>query len=89
MSANSSEEMPPVSDKYKVLRYETINKGDKWWSAAVCYQSEFRQKKQYAFYLWNKSPDGSWRRVQKFIVSERDFEKTVEAMKKIMGASKE
>ena len=55
----------PISETLKVLKYETLYKTEKWWSAIVLVDSYGR--KQIAFYLWNKRND-QWKRRQKFVI---------------------
>ena len=75
----AQEEPFPVHETVKVLEGVTINKNDRWWSAALSIESYGR--KQVALYLWNKSADGKWKRKQKFTIPSKD---TWEKMKKTL-----
>jgi hypothetical protein len=63
-----SEEMLPVSEKLKVLQYETIFKSSKWWSAVALLESFGRR--QVALYLWTRRGD-KWKRKQKYVIHSR------------------
>jgi hypothetical protein len=63
-----SEEMLPVSEKLKVLQYETIFKSSKWWSAVALLESFGRR--QVALYLWARRGD-KWKRKQKYVIHSR------------------
>lgn len=63
-----SEEMLPVSEKLKVLQYETIFKSGKWWSAVALLESFGRR--QVALYLWARRGD-KWKRKQKYVIHSR------------------
>ena len=60
------EEDVPIIPPLKVLKYKTINKRFGWWSAVVLLESYGR--KQVCFYLWQKKPEGGWKRKQKFAI---------------------
>jgi hypothetical protein len=63
-----SGEMLPVSEKLKVLQYETIFKSGKWWSAVALLESFGRR--QVALYLWARRGD-KWKRKQKYVIHSR------------------
>ena len=60
------EEKPPIVPPLKVINHKTINKRFGWWSAVVLLESYGR--KQVCFYLWQKKPEGGWKRKQKFAI---------------------
>lgn len=60
------EEKVPIIPPLKVLDQKTINKRFGWWSAVVLLESYGR--KQVCFYLWQKKPEGGWKRKQKFAI---------------------
>ena len=60
------EENVPIVPPLKVIEYKTINKRFGWWSAVVLLESYGR--KQVCFYLWQKKPEGGWKRKQKFAI---------------------
>ena len=60
------EEQVPIVPPLKVIEFKTINKRFGWWSAVVLLESYGR--KQVCFYLWQKKPEGGWKRKQKFAV---------------------
>ena len=60
------EEKPPIVSPLKVINHKTINKRFGWWSAVVLLESYGR--KQVCFYLWQKKPEGGWKRKQKFAI---------------------
>ena len=60
------EETVPIVAPLKVIGQKTINKRFGWWSAVVLLESYGR--KQVCFYLWQKKPEGGWKRKQKFAV---------------------
>lgn len=60
------EEQVPIVPPLKVIDHKTINKRFGWWSAVVLLESYGR--KQVCFYLWQKKPEGGWKRKQKFAV---------------------
>ena len=60
------EEQVPIVPPLKVTNYKTINKRFGWWSAVVLLESYGR--KQVCFYLWQKKPEGGWKRKQKFAI---------------------
>lgn len=66
----SKDEAIPIAPPLKVLQSVTVNKKFGWWSAVVLLESWGR--KQLCFYLWQKKPDGSWRRKQKFAVHSQE-----------------
>ena len=77
-------EQVPIIPPLKVLDYTTINKRFGWWSAVVLLESYGR--KQICFYLWQKKPDGGWRRKQKFAVhSQEHWALMSEAVDKMVG----
>ena len=60
------EEQVPIVPPLKVIEHKTINKRFGWWSAVVLLESYGR--KQVCFYLWQKKPEGGWKRKQKFAI---------------------
>ena len=60
------EEKVPIIAPLKVIDHKTINKRFGWWSAVVLLESYGR--KQVCFYLWQKKPEGGWKRKQKFAI---------------------
>jgi hypothetical protein len=60
------EEKVPIVPPLKVIDFKTINKRFGWWSAVVLLESYGR--KQVCFYLWQKKPEGGWKRKQKFAI---------------------
>lgn len=60
------EEKVPIVAPLKVIEHKTINKRFGWWSAVVLLESYGR--KQVCFYLWQKKPEGGWKRKQKFAI---------------------
>jgi len=73
------EEQVPIIPPLKVLEYKTINKRFGWWSAVVLLESYGR--KQVCFYLWQKKPEGGWKRKQKFAVhNQQDWTLIQEAV---------
>ena len=73
------EEQVPIVPPLKVLEYKTINKRFGWWSAVVLLESYGR--KQVCFYLWQKKPEGGWKRKQKFAVhNQQDWALIQEAV---------
>ena len=60
------EEKVPIVAPLKVIDQKTINKRFGWWSAVVLLESYGR--KQVCFYLWQKKPEGGWKRKQKFAI---------------------
>ena len=73
------EEQVPIVPPLKVLEYKTINKRFGWWSAIVLLESYGR--KQVCFYLWQKKPEGGWKRKQKFAVhNQQDWALIQEAV---------
>jgi len=74
------EEQVPIVPPLKVLEYKTINKRFGWWSAVVLLESYGR--KQVCFYLWQKKPEGGWKRKQKFAVhNQQDWALIQEAVR--------
>jgi hypothetical protein len=59
------EEKLPISDFYKVVDYVTIFKSQKWWEAAVVFDS--MGKRSIGLYLWQRRED-AWKRKHKFNV---------------------
>jgi hypothetical protein len=67
------EEPLPVSEKVKVLRFQTLFKSSRWWAAVGLLETFGR--KHVALYLWFKRGD-AWRRKQKFVFrSKEEWEK--------------
>jgi hypothetical protein len=60
-----AEEKLPISDFYKVVDYVTLFKSQKWWEAAVIFES--CGKRSIGLYLWQKKAD-TWKRKHKFNV---------------------
>ena len=60
------EEKVPIVPPLKVIEHKTIYKRFGWWSAVVLLESYGR--KQVCFYLWQKKPEGGWKRKQKFAI---------------------
>lgn len=80
----SKDELMPIASPLKVLQSATINKKFGWWSAVVLLESWGR--KQLCFYLWQKKPDGGWRRKQKFAVhSQEHWGLIANAVDKMIG----
>jgi hypothetical protein len=65
----SSEEKLPISDFYKVVDQVTLFKSQKWWEAAVIFESY--GKRAIGLYLWQKKGD-TWKRKHKFNVRNLD-----------------
>ena len=80
------EEQVPIVPPLKVLEYKNISKHFGWWSAVVLLESYGR--KQVCFYLWQKKPEGGWKRKQKFAIhSQQDWaliQKAVSGMIEIL-----
>jgi hypothetical protein len=77
------EESLPVSDKVRVLRYQTLFKGGRWWAAVGLFEAF--GGRHVALYLWFKR-DGVWRRRQKFVFRSRgEWEKTKKAVDDLAG----
>jgi hypothetical protein len=75
------EERLPVSEKVKVLRFQTLFKGGRWWAAAGLFEAF--GKKHIALYLWFKRGD-SWKRRQKFVFRSREeWEKAKKAIESL------
>jgi len=73
------EEKVPIIAPLKVLDQKTINKRFGWWSAVVLLESYGR--KQVCFYLWQKKPEGGWKRKQKFAIhNQQDWALVQEAV---------
>ncbi|MGD0494943.1 MAG: hypothetical protein ABSB28_02755 [Candidatus Bathyarchaeia archaeon] len=64
-----TEEKLPISDFYKVVDYVTLFKSQKWWEAAVIFESY--GKRSIGLYLWQKKED-AWKRKHKFNVRNLD-----------------
>lgn len=80
---SSKDEKIPIAPPLKVLEHATINKKFGWWSAVVLLESWGR--KQLCFYLWQKRPEGGWRRKQKFAVhSQEHWALMAEAVEKMV-----
>jgi hypothetical protein len=60
-----AEEKLPLSEFYKVVDYVTLFKSQKWWEAAVIFESY--GKRSIGLYLWQKKAD-TWKRKHKFNV---------------------
>ena len=73
------DEVVPIIPPLKVLAQKTINKRFGWWSAVVLLESYGR--KQVCFYLWQKKPEGGWKRKQKFAIhNQQDWALIQEAV---------
>lgn len=64
-----AEEKLPISDFYKVVDHVTLFKSQKWWEAAVIFESY--GKRSIGLYLWQKKED-AWKRKHKFNVRNLD-----------------
>jgi len=69
VSKSDVEEPLPVSDRVRVLRYQTLFKGGRWWAAVGLFEA-FGWR-HIALYLWFRR-DGVWKRRQKFVFRSRD-----------------
>lgn len=79
-----SEEKLPVSDRLKVLQYETIFKSNKWWAAVALLESFGRR--QVALYLWTRKGD-QWKRKQKYVVhSKGEWLQIRDAVEKLIAS---
>lgn len=80
---NLQEEIPPIAAPLKILSHTTIHKRFGWWAAVALVESWGR--KQVCFYLWQKKPEGGWKRKQKFgIHTQGDWLKIKDAVDKII-----
>jgi len=78
LTENPEEERLPVSEKVKVLRFQTLFKGGRWWAAAGLFEAFGR--KHIALYLWFRRGD-AWKRRQKFVFRSREeWEKAKKAI---------
>jgi len=78
------EEKVPIIPPLTVIDQKTINKRFGWWSCVVLLESYGR--KQVCFYLWQKKPDGGWKRKQKFAVhNQEDWELIQNAVSGMIG----
>ena len=78
------EEKVPIVAPLKVIDQKTINKRFGWWSAVVLLESYGR--KQVCFYLWQKKPEGGWKRKQKFAIhNQEDWELIQDAVSGLIG----
>ena len=78
------EEKVPIVPPLKVIEHKTINKRFGWWSAVVLLESYGR--KQVCFYLWQKKPEGGWKRKQKFAVhNQQDWALIQDAVVGMIG----
>ena len=81
LAEKSEEEKLPVSEKVKVLRFQTLFKGGRWWAAAGLFEAFGR--KHIALYLWFRRGD-SWKRRQKFVFRSREeWEKAKKAIESL------
>jgi len=72
------EERLPVSEKVKVLRFQTLFKGGRWWAAIGLFEA--LGKKHIALYLWFRRGN-VWKRRQKFVFRSREeWEKAKKAI---------
>jgi hypothetical protein len=79
----AGEERLPVSEKVKVLRFQTLFKGGRWWAVAGLFEDFGR--KHIALYLWFKRGD-SWKRRQKFVFRSREeWEKAKKAIESLVA----
>ncbi|MEM3697631.1 MAG: hypothetical protein QXZ02_04540 [Candidatus Bathyarchaeia archaeon] len=70
MTEKHEEERLPVSEKVKVLRFQTLFKGGRWWAAAGLFE---------AF-----GSGDSWKRRQKFVFRSKDeWEKAKKAIESL------
>lgn len=58
----------PISPSLKVVDFRTVNKGLRWWTAAVVIEAYGR--KSVSLYLWQKR-EGQWKRKQKFSIQTK------------------
>jgi hypothetical protein len=65
----STEEKLPISEFYTVVDHVTLFKSQKWWEAAVVFESY--GKRSIGLYLWQKKED-VWKRKHKFNVRNLD-----------------
>jgi len=78
------EEKVPIVAPLKVIGHKTINKRFGWWSAVVLLESYGR--KQVCFYLWQKKPEGGWKRKQKFAIhNQQDWSLIQDAADDMVG----
>jgi len=78
LTEGQGEERLPVSERVKVLRFQTLFKGGRWWAAAGLFESFGR--KHIALYLWQRRGD-AWKRRQKFVFrSKEEWEKAKKAV---------
>lgn len=68
MKEGSGEKLP-ISDFYNVIDHVTIFRSEKWWKAAVLYESSGRRS--IGLYLWNYR-DGTWKRKHKFTIANSE-----------------
>ncbi len=81
LTEKPEEEKLPVSEKVKVLRFQTLFKGGRWWAAAGLFEAFGR--KHIALYLRFKRGD-SWKRRQKFVFRSREeWEKAKKAIESL------
>lgn len=79
----AGEERLPVSDRVRVLRYETLFKSERWWAAVGLFEAF--GKKHIALYLWFNR-NGAWRRRQKFVFRSREeWNRTKKAIDELAG----
>ena len=78
------DEKVPIVPPLKVIDQKTINKRFGWWSAVVLLESYGR--KQVCFYLWQKKPEGGWKRKQKFAIhNQQDWALIQDAVETMIG----
>ncbi len=65
----TQQETLPISPSLKIIDFRTVNKGLRWWSAAVVIEAYGR--KSICLYLWQKRK-GEWKRKQKFSIQTRN-----------------
>ena len=77
------EEKVPIVAPLNVLEQKTVNKRFGWWSAVVLLESYGR--KQVCFYLWQKKEGVGWKRKQKFVHNQEDWELIQDAVSGMIG----
>jgi hypothetical protein len=83
VSKPEGEERLPVSERVKVLRYQTLFRSGHWWAAVGLF--EVFRRKHIALYLWFKRV-GVWKRRQKFVFRSREeLDKAKKAVEGLAG----
>lgn len=81
LSGSVGEEPLPVSERVRVLRYQMLFKGGRWWAATGLFEAFGR--KHIALYLWFRR-DSVWKRKQKFVFRSREeWEKAKKAIESL------